>query len=243
MQSRFPAAADLLPAAPPPCQAVAVFRPHDLLWTQDWHGLVFADPVPPWAVQARNAGQPAVVVVRRDRTGDPALLPVGLRGVDRSQRLGALLQRAAVAHWVSPEKLARAPAPGWPPDPGAAKVFATLERISPLLDASGLVWGPTGSLGYTLATGLPALHCGSDIDLLVRAPSPLSAPQARLLHAAAASDGCRVDLQVDTGRGGFSFTEWSRGGAVLLKTDVGPFLTADPWGRDGWLDRLYAEAT
>jgi phosphoribosyl-dephospho-CoA transferase len=41
---------------------------------------------------------------------------------------------------------------------------------------------------------------------------------------------CRIDIQVDTGAGGFALAEYVRGGRVLLKTDAGPRLVADPWG-------------
>jgi hypothetical protein len=35
-------------------------------------------------------------------------------------------------------------------------------------------WGITGSTGYALATGIPVIHADSDLDLLIRAPQPIS---------------------------------------------------------------------
>lgn len=124
------------------------------------------------------------------------------------------------------------------PDP-----YAALLDVFPAMAGIGLPWGPTGGLGFALATGLPVLHEGSDIDLLVRAPAPLSQEQVLALAAVVERSERPVDLQIDTGRGGFSFKEWAgcvpqragpphgRGGRrrVLLKTGAGPVLVQDPW--------------
>jgi phosphoribosyl-dephospho-CoA transferase len=41
---------------------------------------------------------------------------------------------------------------------------------------------------------------------------------------------CRVDLQIDTGHGGFALRDWlASPHQTLLKTDHGPRLVADPW--------------
>lgn len=207
-------------------------RPHDLVWVSDWQAFEPADPQPPWAEAAQRRGAP--LVVRRAHTASDALLPVGLRGEGRSERLAGVLRRAAVRDHASPEML------GWRElahpglaelaHSGSAPVLAALRRLAPRLDRCGLHWGPTGGLGFALATGWPVLHAASDIDLLVRAPLPLTASQASLLQEACADAACRVDLQIDTGHGGFAFAEWRRnGGRVLLKTDAGPFMTDDPW--------------
>jgi len=51
-----------------------------------------------------------------------------------------------------------------------------------------------------------------------------------LLNALQSSSLCRIDIQIDTGNGGFSFAEWvARRKTVLLKTGIGPVLTANPW--------------
>ncbi|MFC4932224.1 malonate decarboxylase holo-ACP synthase [Massilia sp. GCM10023247] len=204
------------------------FRPHDLLWVGDWDAFQAEGDVPAWVRAAQDRGSP--VVVRRARTGSPALLPVGLRGSTRSERLGGQLQRAAVLAHASPEALLHSPARRVLLASGAGPILDALDRIAAPLAEAGLAWGPTGSLGFALATGWPVLHEASDIDLLVRVPLPLSASQAGLLRAACDAGAWRVDLQVDTGRGGFSFAEWTRnGGRVLLKTDAGPRMTDHPW--------------
>ena len=105
-----------------------------------------------------------------------------------------------------------------------------LAELAPHLDATGLCWGPTGSAGYALATGLPVLHAQSDLDLVIRAPAPLTVAQRAMLDTLMALASCRVDMQIDTGRGAFSFAEWAANrGRILVKTDGGPLLVGDPW--------------
>lgn len=200
-------------------------RPHDLLWLADASALVPLSPLPYWASADWIAAAP--VVVRRQKLADAALLPVGLRGRERSERLAACVPLAAVARCVSPEMLARQSTDI------ASNGIAALEALTmsrALLDDIGLPWGPTGGVGFMLATGLPVLHAQSDLDLVLRAPSPLDRRQTSLLSKLMRSAACRIDLQIDTGFGGFSFTEWLAGrDRILLKTDTGPLLTRDPW--------------
>ena len=86
-------------------------------------------------------------------------------------------------------------------------------------------------MGFALASGLSVLRLDSDLDLLLRVAQPPDAAQRDALRAIAAKvTDCRLDLQIDTGHGGFAYAEWAAGrGKVLLKTDRGPLLTATPW--------------
>jgi phosphoribosyl-dephospho-CoA transferase len=227
----------LLPSA----REVREFHPHDLLWVADWRALQAAGPLPPWADATWMAQSP--VVVRRERVNGANLIPVGLRGKQRNERFAAYLEAGAVLRRVSPEMLARKVLCQRLPGLECLPTALALNRIGPLLDASGLRWGPTGSMGYALASGLPVLRPESDLDLLVRADTPLTQDRAQALRAMLDGHGCRIDLQIDTGHGGFALIEWLRGdGRVLLKTGMGPFLTSDPWNRSGWLDAAGREA-
>jgi phosphoribosyl-dephospho-CoA transferase len=105
-----------------------------------------------------------------------------------------------------------------------------LAALAPRLRALGLAWGPTGGTGFLLASGLPVLRVDSDLDLLVRSPAPLTSATVEALLELQADAECRVDIQVDTGLGGFALSEYAKGrGRVLLKTSTGPVLLADPW--------------
>lgn len=195
-------------------------RAHDLLWAS---GLPEESPMPAWLDGAWL--QAAPLVVRRASTA-PGRIPVGLRGLLRSERHGFDIDAAAVVRRVTPEMLARIPLPDFP-----SAALDALRLVAPLLDATGWAWGPTGGAGFALASGLPVLRADSDLDLLLRIAAPPDAAQAEALRAIAASvTACRLDLQIDTGSGGFAYAEWAAGrGRVLLKTDHGPVLTATPW--------------
>jgi phosphoribosyl-dephospho-CoA transferase len=217
----IPAVSTLQAAIYPEWQA----RPHDLLWLRDPKALIPLAPAtrPSWAVDDWMAAAP--VVVRRQKLDDSSLLPVGLRGRERHQRLAASVSCAAITHYLSPEMLARTSRIQFD-----VPALEALAMVRPLLDALGLPWGPAGGVGFALATGLPVVHAASDLDLVLRAASPLDQSQTDHLAALLHCTACRIDLQIDTGRGGFSFAEWMTGRErVLLKTDNGPLLICDPW--------------
>lgn len=195
------------------------FRPHDLLWPQAG---ALPGALPAWA----RPDWP--VVVRRAESPSPQLLPVGLRGPERGDRHACWVSRADVLRAASPEALALALRET---DPRAAPpVLQALHALAPRLDALGLAWGPAGSTAFALATGAAVLRDGSDLDLVVRVPAPPSAAVRDGLRTLQQHVACRLDIQLDTGSGGFALAEWLRGsGRVLLKTARGPVLVADPW--------------
>lgn len=200
----------------------AQFRPHDLLWVRVPDRFEPCAAWPDWLDAAWLLQAP--LVVRRD-AAPGTRVPVGARGGTRSQRCKGYVQRNAVVRCVSPEMLAR-DLPATPDVPA----LALLAELAPALDALGLSWGPTGGAGFQLATGLPVLRPDSDLDLLVRSAAPLASHRVDALARLQAQAGCRVDIQVDTGCGGFAFSEYLQGhGRVLLKTSAGPHLVADPW--------------
>jgi phosphoribosyl-dephospho-CoA transferase len=205
-------------------------RPHDLLFL---HRPGAFEPVGGWPDWLDLAGAP--LVVRREAT--PAvIIPAGARGLARSQRCKGYAPAAAVARRIAPEMLAaalRTAPPRCDVPWGDVPCLAALHALAPQLDALKVDWGPVGGVGYHLATGLPVLRADSDLDLLVRLPQR---PAARLVdalmrtvHALQARHACRIDIQLDTGRGGCALAEYARGGRVLLKTGHGPLLVADPW--------------
>lgn len=203
-------------------------RPHDLLWIADSAGLFPDCSLPFWATPDWLACAPAVM--RRERVDNPDCIPVGLRGQTRSQRHKTYLSLQAIAKCVSPELIVAAQAWTGPYQLGAFPAIEALASLAPSLAATGLLWGPTGSVGFALASGLPVLRLESDLDLVVRAFQPLTTDQKALLLALQSASKCRIDLQIDTGHGAFSLSEWANGRRrVLLKTDLGPFLTDDPW--------------
>jgi phosphoribosyl-dephospho-CoA transferase len=232
---------ETLDTSTPESAGAGILCPHDLLWIKDTRALTTVTPLPPWA----GAGQflRAPVVVRREKVGDPCLVPVGLRGETRSERCAGYLERAAVARCIKPEMLTGCASAYIEEHRGRLPAFEALAVLAPSLDATGLAWGPTGGVGFQLASRLPVVREDSDLDILLRSRAPLSAAQMLALRMISSSRICRIDIQIDTGNGAFSFSEWAsinaqwanrQNGRVLLKTDAGPVLTADPWRQNNW---------
>jgi phosphoribosyl-dephospho-CoA transferase len=89
-------------------------------------------------------------------------------------------------------------------------------------------------VGFELASGVPTATTSSDLDLLVRAPQPLSweTAEALLTHLAKAS--VRIDAQIETPSGAIALAEYVQRGPdgqtrMLLRTTDGPRLVCNPW--------------
>jgi phosphoribosyl-dephospho-CoA transferase len=204
-------------------------RPHDLLRLADGAGISYEGSVPAW-VPASLTWAPWVVV-RRARI-PTALIPVGIRGSTRAERLAAFLDPTAVTARVTPEGLATVRA--WQQTPAthsADALLRVLNTAEELFASQNLVWGPTGSVGFKLATGITTVGPTSDLDMVIRAPEPWPPERARGLADALARLPMPVDVQLDTPAGAVALTEYARGGRVLLRTPDGPKLVRDPWER------------
>jgi phosphoribosyl-dephospho-CoA transferase len=201
-------------------------RPHDLLRLASGARLRHDESVPAWV--APSLARTPWVVVRRART--PAgVIPVGVRGHTRAERFAALLALDAVAARVTPEDLAAAR--GWRHTPRARWVgpLRILDAVDELFASLGVAWGPTGSVGFELATSIAASAPSSDLDVVVRAPESWSLEYAREIADDLARLPTRADVQLDAPAGTVMLTEYARGGRVLLRTPDGPRLVHDPW--------------
>jgi phosphoribosyl-dephospho-CoA transferase len=199
-------------------------RPHDLLWLNNANALLTVEEA--WVATQWHPGLP--VVVRRD-VNENHDIPVGVRGMKREQRAAGWVKAEAVSRVVTPEaltdreRLLHSPFVSQPPVQ-AAILLTTF--------AWPWLWGITGSTGYALATGIPVIHADSDLDLLIRAPQPISPDAFTAWQLQLSRALCRADTQVDTPEGGFALAEWLRDGKTLLKTRRGPRLVTDPWRRE-----------
>ncbi|MBA5689862.1 malonate decarboxylase holo-ACP synthase [Rugamonas apoptosis] len=214
------------------------FRPHDLLWLDRPDAFVPAGGRPAcldgegpvWLDGAWLARAP--LVVRREAVISDRV-PVGARGLRRNQRCAGYAWAGALVRHVSPAMLAQRVADDGARFASAAvdlPCVAALLALASRLNALGLEWGPAGGVGFWLASELPVLSPTSDLDLLVRAHARLDPAVIAVLNTLQESAPCRLDIQIDTGVGGFALSEYAAGaGRVLLKTARGPLLLADPW--------------
>lgn len=192
---------------------------HDLLWGMTPEQLP-AD-TPAWAVESIRAGQP--VVVRR-AVSVAGQVAVGVRGRLREQRFAASMKIDWVTRRVQPEQLCHVEI-----DRDLPAVRA-LTQLRSMLDDCGWAWGVSGSAGFELASGFQALHEGSDLDLILRAPQPITRAQAQALVARLDGAECVVDMQVQTPFGAVALREWAgSSNRVLLKNIREACLVLDPW--------------
>jgi phosphoribosyl-dephospho-CoA transferase len=201
-------------------------RPHDLLRLTGGAELRHEESVPAWV--PTSLARAPWVVVRRAR-GPGGLIPVGVRGSTRAERFAALLAPDAVAARVTPEDLIAERVWNHMPRTRRVESLQVLDNVDELFSSLGLVWGPTGSVGFELATGVAAAGTTSDLDVVVRAPEPWPLDNAREIADHLNRLPTRVDAQLDTPAGAVTLAEYARGDRVLLRTPDGPRLTWDPW--------------
>src|SRR6202030_3244747 len=149
--------------------------------------------LPQWVVQELRRAP--WVVVRR-ASGREGLIPVGVRGAARSMRFAAWLPPGEVRQALNPRELAARR--GWRAHPRAAQVpaLAALARVEDCMQRVGLAscWGPTGSVGFELASGCATATPGSDLDLMVQADAPLAGEAAAALLTELISLPVAVDV-------------------------------------------------
>jgi len=215
------------------------------------HDLLRLARIPRWpdapAWVAEVLARLPVVVVRR--AGAPkGAVAIGVRGAQRNQRYGAVLGLCEIADCVQPEQLSalfevgaaapfaaqHEPLPAVSLEQAQLPVWHALRAIAPVLRPWRMAWGPTGSVGFELATGIAVVHAGSDLDLLIRAPAWIAREQARSLLGSlsqqAASAGVRIDVQLETPAGAIALAEYAgQSSRVLLRHGGAPVLVEDPW--------------
>jgi phosphoribosyl-dephospho-CoA transferase len=200
-------------------------RPHDLIRLTS--GAVSLADAPAW-VRASLACAPWAVV-RHDRPL-PGQIPVGIRGPRRELRWATYVPQDDIVGIRTPESLRHVD--DWVAIPDVAAMRA-LRALTPALNGGRTAWGPTGSAGFSLATGHIALGEASDLDLLLRCPAR---PARGWLDGVArlfAGQEARVDCQVETPAGVAHLDDLHHDGPALVRTCAGPRLCVDPWAETG----------
>ncbi|MCI2421917.1 malonate decarboxylase holo-ACP synthase [Saccharopolyspora sp. K220] len=192
-----------------------MIRPHDLL-RLNWP--VTPATAPRWVVLALC--RTPWVVARRALAAE-GRVAVGVRGPHRAQRFALDVPLDAVAAVLPPEALTarahtlRAELPA----------VRALHAVRPRLDRTGLRWGPGGSVGFELATGLPAITRDSDLDIVLRVEHPPPLAELAAVQASLQDLSVRVDCQLDAPWGAVALAELLSGAdRVLLRTPNGPRL-------------------
>jgi phosphoribosyl-dephospho-CoA transferase len=171
----------------------------------------------PWAV-VRRAGAPT------------RMIAVGVRGDTRSERWGGFTHQNAVEQVVEPNELlglmrTSAGANRTPP-------IQLLEKVIERWQGLTLPWGPTGSVGFELASGYRITTPHSDLDIAIRAPERISVDLAHSLWERIMGLQPKVDVRVETSECGFALEEYVRRPStrILLHYPDGARVGDDPWG-------------
>ncbi len=185
-----------------------------------------------------NEGRPACpylnpnrcpwVVVRRGRISD-GLIPVGVRGSQRHERCAGFTGLSEVLETRRPDQLRQLLLAE--DSRRALQAFRTLSYLEGHLVGLDMSWGPGGSVGYELASGIPAVRDGSDLDFILFAPKKLDITKAQDLWRMISSAPGKVDALVETPFCGFSLEEFvtTSPRKILLRTSDGRILGSNPW--------------
>ena len=200
---------------------------HDLLQI-DAHALT-ADSVsrPQWVTETLICCP--WVVVRRGQA--PAgQISVGVRGAARSERWAGCCSKTPIKKIVRPEELLAIARSSSTHIDRTPALKALREVIESWRDLS-LPWGPTGSVGFELATGHPVTTEASDLDLAVRATNRIDTERALFLWDRLAGLQVKVDVRVETPICGFSLDEYAHASSarILLRYPDRLRLGDDPW--------------
>jgi phosphoribosyl-dephospho-CoA transferase len=174
-----------------------------------------------------NPNQRPWAVVRRGRVSD-GLIPVGVRGAQRHERCAGFTRLSDVLETWRPGQLRLMRAQD---SRRGLKPFQTLSYLESHLAGLDMTWGPGGSVGYELASGIPAARADSDLDFILFAPGKLEITEAEDLWRMIGSAPGKVDALVETPFCGFSLEEFvtTRSRKILLRTNDGRILGSNPW--------------
>ena len=174
-----------------------------------------------------NSNRCRWVVVRRGRISD-GLIPVGVRGAQRHERCAGFTRLSEVLETRRPDQLRLLLAED---SRRALQAFRTLSYLESHLVGVDMSWGPGGSVGYELASGIPAVRSGSDLDFILFAPKKLEITEAQDLWRMISSAPGKVDALVETPFCGVSLEEFVTASSrkILLRTSDGRILGSNPW--------------
>lgn len=204
-------------------------RPNDLLRIGGVRGMVANAYVPDWVYQ--EIDKTPVVVVRRCHWPD-GLVPVGIRGKTRDERFAASFPIDCIQKIITPEQLVKRSLSISCQRARSAPALQAFVRVIRAWSGIALPWGPTGSVGFELATGRPTVTQTSDLDIIIHSVSHLTEERGfALLALLQGRSSATMDIQVEAPAGCFSLREFceKRTDQLLVKTCAGPRLTSDPW--------------
>jgi phosphoribosyl-dephospho-CoA transferase len=202
---------------------------HSLLRLSSADALEWESDPPEWAAETLRR---APFVVMRRPLPRPEAFPVGIRGAVRSQRAGAWIPVGAVRECITPQMLAAQRAWRQRRDFAIMPAVAALEEVAAIFDGHGMAgrWGPGGSVGFELASGVASSTPTSDLDIVLSAAASMARADAARLHTELSALTVKIDVLLETPNGAVALAEYAKSvDAILLRSPQGPRLARDPW--------------
>lgn len=191
---------------------------HDIVRFRDVGTIAFHEEVPDW-VKARPASRHHAVVRRMKTTAQT--VAIGLRGKGRSERIAGFIKKADIEEIITPQSLVS----GLAHDRNS-RFHDILTEIDAIVSPFGYEWGPTGSIGFELATGIPVTTHTSDLDMTVYVPSSPDYQVLVQLYEQLQQCSLRIDAQIEFGKMGAALladmVKFKSG--FLLRTSSGPLI-------------------
>ncbi|MCB2308191.1 malonate decarboxylase holo-ACP synthase [Clostridium estertheticum] len=203
---------------------------HDLLRLKNGCDIIGSFSQPDWVDEALKRA-PFMVVRRAPFLNNE--VPVGIRGELRNERYGGFLLQSNIASITSPKEIVANKLWRTTPRLAQIQVFSTLDFVDEIFKAHGLSWGPTGSVGFELASKIPTAKSTSDLDIVIYVPEFLPYKIANHIYKDLMKAPVPVDAQLETPNGAVALEEYARGEtSILLRTINGPLLVKNPWAYD-----------
>jgi phosphoribosyl-dephospho-CoA transferase len=149
--------------------------------------------------------QANLVVVRRPVISE-GVVSVGVRGRSREQRYAARMNVCDVRAVYSPQQL-RLDVEAVKELTCSAPACRALAALQQRWSALPLRWGPVGSVGFALASGVEVVHAASDLDVAVFVNAPLTEALIEELQQGVRGHACAVDVLLETPLGGVALAE------------------------------------
>lgn len=209
-------------------------KANDLIKINDISDLIGDFMDIPWINEAVKRA--AFVVVRRAPIIND-MIPVGVRGNNRSQRLAATMLNSNIIEIINPEQLVEDKL--WRNNKHIREthIFETLEAVDSIFKTHNMTWGLTGSVGFELASGVETVTDTSDLDIIIKAERFLSVKTAEDIIKELLKVPTKVDVQLETSKGSVALAEYARGNSpFLIRTVNGPRLVENLWSEDEHLE-------
>lgn len=193
---------------------------YDILGLKSYQSVFFDTALPQWANEFLKK-VPYVVVKRgEEKTG---MVSIGIRGMMRTQRFGCHMMQDNILKIYKPSELIR-----------CESNCGIWNKAAPLLASifepykKRMIFGPTGSVGFELATGYESTTKNSDLDFLIMAKEPLETDVAKELLQKLLKLNIKMDITLGIPIGYIALEEYCNGQApYMVKSNKGVQLVQE----------------